>query len=324
MSALTEYQPLKSIKERLEFDASGRPGVVAVRELQQTLQHRNQAYHRQAINNINSQNSPFRYSTTRERKHHYMMRCLEAAHSENDQREGSPRSMLGIPSHSTSFKRLGSWFYCTLEFEDKQWNVYSKAWHKRYGPKIVTTRYVRFARMFRGKPKVINQQVSGWRGDYVYAAALEAGIIKPVKSKFPLSIRLKSAYDAKLISTRRGYSIYSRTLLGTHIDYVITAPMGTTYHGTDKQSLLHELHNKMRKQHLKLTGQLIDWAECRKLGFCKPGIAAFCDSFGISIRAELTPQELETIVRDHPGRATPYMAELKVLANAYNYTTTWS
>lgn len=248
------------------------------------------------------------------------------AYHERDKLEGSPRELLGLSITAPTPKSIGPWFYVQGEEQEKDYSYYSKGWHRRYGPKISTYRQVQFARMFRGKPKRKIIDVKTWTGDWLAKAALEAGIVKPIKSITSLKIRLNNVYDAKLIDNKRGYKIYSRTLLGTHIDFVIVSPMGVVYHDADRKNLISGLHIKVRATANKLAlpgSNLIDWAACKKLGFCDPGINEFCDIFGFSTDGRYTAQEIERAVRKRPHLATPFLAELKTLASAYSYSVSW-
>jgi len=143
-------------------------------------------------------------------------------------------------------------------------------------------------------------------------------VVEPKKPNAPLRIRLNEAYDAKLVDTKRGYKIYSRTLLGQHHDWVIESPLGMTYHDVDRVNLIKGLHKKIRNQSRKISGA-IDWDKCRSLGFCKEGIRQFCADFGFDIKSAYTPLEIHTRVKQNAQKAVPYLRELKILADAVGY-----
>ncbi len=215
--------------------------------------------------------------------------------------------------------KIGKW---TVEsYQDGEWNndKYAKSWHRIYGGVFeINTRQLIFTKPHgRGKIKrVIN--LSGWRGDFLARAVIEAGLA-PKESKYSLKIRINKAFDAKLLYTKRGYKFYSRTILDDHADYVIESPMGMIYHDDDKSKLIAGLHKKIRNQTLKLRGKLIDWKKCKALGFCDSGIKSFCDTFGFSIRGKYTTDQIEHAVRNNINAAAPFVRELKILSEAIGY-----
>lgn len=330
MNALQEYNQLPSIKAKLSFSADGRPGVATIRKDQQRLSNKKDNLHRKIKTQLGSSvrfncfsrpKSRVEYYQSRhnERYYKYIDKMESLAIVENDKRDGSPRSMLGLSLYAQKPNNFGPWFYTVNTFEDKDYHYYSKAWHRRYGPKVTVSHSITFARMFRGKPKLLKKIIEK-RGDYAVNAAVDLGILKPVKSKVPLKIRLKNVYDAKQIATKRGYKIYERTLCKEHVDYVIVSPMGVVYHDSKRSNLIKGLHAKIRAsaKAMSIHGY-IDWKACKKLGFCDAGIKAFCDDFGLSTKQSYSPAQIEQAVRANPNLASPYLAELKTLANAYHY-----
>lgn len=225
-------------------------------------------------------------------------------------------------SHIIKTGTLGVWNYVASETEDKDWSFYSKAWHRSYGPKITTIRHIEFTRLFRGKIKSVAVEPSGWRGDFIVAAAIELGLIKPVVSKYPLRVRLTKFHDATLISNKRGYKIYSRKLAKTHVDYVIESPLGMIYHDVNRANLVKGLHAKIRAASKRIVlpdSKKIDWVVCKSLGFCDAGIKAFCSEFGFNPKSAYLPEIIEKAVRSDMDAAAPFLAELKTLAHAINY-----
>lgn len=201
-------------------------------------------------------------------------------------------------------------------------HCWSKSRHRQYGPKVtILDRKITFSRPW-GKgtqQKVVD--LNSWAGNFVLNSLVKAGLA-PKKPKTPLSVRLHKAYDAKLIKTIRGYKIYQRTLLNEPVDYVILAPMGTTYHSEQYKQLFKGLFAKIRaaKRKVNLGDGLIDWSLCKKLGFCDDGIKAFCNEFDFDYKKAYTPREVESAVRRDLEKAAPFMAELKVLAEAFNHS----
>lgn len=224
-------------------------------------------------------------------------------------------SLAGCTSKKSEPVFLGNFCIAASQSVNKDWNFYSKAWHRSHGPKTtIDDRTLSFTREFRGKLKTVSVPVAAWRGDFLAKAVIELGLA-PKKSRYSLRIRLNAAYDAKKLSVKRGYTIYSRTLLGDHVDYVIESPLGMIYHDVYRKRLIKGLHNKIRAQARKLEG-LIDWATCKKLGFCTQGIRSFCDDFGFHEDGAYTLREIESAVKKYPRRAVPYQAELLALSKA--------
>ncbi|MGO3848698.1 MAG: hypothetical protein ACTJIB_10505 [Pseudoalteromonas prydzensis] len=221
----------------------------------------------------------------------------------------------------SAMAELGSWQIKTTQTVDENWNFYSKSWHRSHGPKIeVYGRKITFTRK-HGRGQIVKTlDLNSWAGNFIEKAIVELGL-EPKKPKFPLSIRLHKAFDAKLIKTIRGHKIYERTLLGQAVDYVIVAPLGTTYHSSNYKDLFKGLFKKIRaaKARIDFGEGLVDWTACRKLGFCKEGIKEFCSTFGFDLKGSYSPSEIESAVRKNINAATPFMPELRVLADAYNH-----
>lgn len=324
MKAIQEYQALSSIKDKLNFDPSGRPGAPAIREDQERLIEKRDRLHRRVLINLGSPHIIFRRETP-EQSHNrrfaqYILRQHCLALTERDEREGYPRKLLDLDLETTKPVQVGPWFVKVQTFEDKDYSYYSKSWHNRYGPKVTVTHIITFARMYRGKPKVLRHYPTALTGDYIANAAIALGIAKPVKSKHPLKLRLKKEFDVKLIGREGDNKIYSRALLGTHWDYVIQSPNGVVYHDSDKSKLLAGLQEKIEaKQAKEARKGLVTWNDCKKLGFCDAGLQTFCETFGFDPDGAYSPSEIEKRVAGNPAAATPYLDELRTLANAYNY-----
>jgi len=341
--ALAEYQRAlsRSVREALDFDPSGRPGAAQVREDQRRLTAKRHELRARIRKNMKPLDLPFgasfgepvvrsmtraqayksRHSVRQARVDLFISR-LEA--QKRDDEAGSPGYLFTLPGcvdhpEMAWLEQLGGgWWLRRETIEDRDWEKYSKSWHRTHGPAVtVTARRVTIARMVAGVPERHVVNLATWSGDWRARAIVEAGLAPT--SSVPLAIRLHRAYDAELVSTRHGYRIYRRTLLGQAMDWVAVAPLGTTYHHETREGLIRGLHDKLRNRELKITGRLIDWAKCRSLGFCETGIRAFCDAFGLSPRGAYAPEEIERAVRSNPGAATPYLAELKTLATALGF-----
>ncbi len=247
-----------------------------------------------------------------------------------DTDQGSPRELFNLPigadlgSHGVHALGRG-WYYRQLEDESYDRDRYSKSWHRKYGAvREISNRRVVFKRMTKRGPQIKTVSFDGWRGDWLAKAVIEAGLAPSRQSMPSLKIRLNKAYDAKLLYTKRGYTWYARTLVDHVIDYVIVSPLGMIYHDANKSNLIRGLHKKIRSQALKIKGHLIDWAKCKSLGFCDIGLNEFCDIYGFNPKGRYSASEIEEAVRDNPKPAWKFLDELKILANAINYETTWN
>jgi hypothetical protein len=236
------------------------------------------------------------------------------------------RAALDIKDHCYGRKtkasvQVGTWEVSTTQSVDEDRNCYSKSWHRKYGAKYtISSREITFKRKC-GKGFVTKRvDLSSWAGNYLENAIVSAGI-EPKAPKAPLSVRLHKAFDAVLVRELRGHKIYQRTLLGQPVDFVIVAPMGTTYHDDNRKNLMRGLYSKIKAMRGKVDfgDNCVDWDACRKLGFCKEGIKAFCNDFGFDVKKQYSPREIAEQVKSAPHLAVPYLAELRTLAAAYNY-----
>ncbi|MGL5398138.1 MAG: hypothetical protein ACRDBQ_23170 [Shewanella sp.] len=234
------------------------------------------------------------------------------------------KAKLDIKDHcygkiTKAVTQIGAWEVTTSQDIDADRNCYSKKWHRTYGAKYtVLSRSITFKRK-HGKGFVTKTlALNSWAGNYIENAMVELGLTP--KTSVPLSVRLHKAYDAKLIKTLRGHRIYQRTLLGQAVDYVIVAPMGTTYHSDQYSNLVRGLYAKIRASKIKMSGDMVDWKACKALGFCDTGIKEFCLTFGLDHKKSYPVRQIEQLVRSNTRRASPFMSELVMLAKAYNVT----
>lgn len=327
------------IKAALAFDPSGRPGASSVREDQARLKALVAAYRRSSDARLPKPSRAVVYPGDRwnltkkawqDHCHHLRQARIDAflagiADRKADIEAGSPRELFGLAMGAnlpSNIIRLdGGWFARQEQDEDREWDVYSKAWHRAHGPKVtVTNRRGSFRRInpATGEPEIRTANMDSWRGDWLAAAVVKAGL-QPANPQASMAVRLHAAYDAVLIETRHRYLVYRRTLVGKFVDWVIIAPLGTTFHATNKKDLLPGVHAKIRAKKASLEGRMIDWNKCRKLEFCETGILAFCDLFNLNPKSSYTPEEIERVVRANPSAAAPYLPELRTLAEAVGF-----
>jgi hypothetical protein len=339
--AVTEYRQAlaRSVREALTFDPSGRPGAAQVREDQARIKAKQINVQRRtlialgrdkggAIRCPHSGRAQY-YAWQRQHRQARVDRFLAELSAWKVAADmGCPNTLFHLPlpergqlgaSYSDCEQYADGWWIRKETVEERDWDKYSKSWHRTHGPAVtVTARRVTIARMVNGVPERYVVNLSTWSGDWRARAVVEAGLAPA--SKIQLAVRLHKAYDAELVATRHGYRIYRRTLLGQPVDWVAVAPLGTTYHHDTRAGAIRGLHDKLRNRELKITGRLIDWAKCRSLGFCETGIKAFCDAVGLSPRGSYVPEEIDRAVRANPDAAAPYLAELRTLAAAVSFS----
>lgn len=220
--------------------------------------------------------------------------------------------------YTALYARLGEWYVRSYEDAEKDWNAYSKAWHRSYGPKVtVTARRVIFTRP-KGRYGVERREVevAAWRGHWLLNAAIEAGIVQPHRGL--AHVRLHPAYDAELIRETRGHRLYRRTLAGDFVDFVLVSPLGQTFHAPTVAEAFAGLRSKLEAKAREKVATLT-FAYARKLGFCEAGIKEFARAFSLDIRGRYTPDEIAAAVRADPEAAAPYLPELRTLAEAVGY-----
>lgn len=201
-------------------------------------------------------------------------------------------------------------------------NRYSKSWHRKFGGvKEVSNRtitiYKKDGRARGGRKQLAVVPFDAWRGNVLLAAIKQSGLFTVTASKAPLSVRLDKFYDAKCVRTIGNIKIWHRTLLGEHVDYCAVVN-GVTFHAYKKKTAVKGLCEKIKKA-AQLKNEPISYKLCKELGFCDPGIRAFCDDFGLDIKGTYSPEYIESIVKARPDLAAPFAHELRVVAKALNY-----
>jgi len=211
---------------------------------------------------------------------------------------------------------IGGWTAIAWQEEEKDWNFYSKAWHRSHGPKTtITGRFVRFTSASGKKVKTVS--LDSWRGNWQMKALLEAGLVKPQKGQMP--IRLNEALEVKKIGKKMGVTFYARTLKGELLDYCAVSAMGMTYHAESPIACIKGLKLKQAIiERAKVA--VIDWKFLRGLGFCQDGIREFCSVFGFDLKDSVTPDEVYDRVKTNPAAARPFLSELRKLAEVVGFS----
>jgi hypothetical protein len=225
--------------------------------------------------------------------------------------------------NETNAIQIGKFIFTQLETIEWNNHKYSKSWHRQYGGvKEVSNRRIIIekidGRSKSGKKQMAVVTFDSWHGNVLLTAIKNSGLFPAPQTKAPLSVRLDKYYDAQIIRTAGKITVYNRTLLGEHVDYVVTLN-SVTFHGASVREAIKGLHNKIKSAAKKIN-EPISYKLCKELGFCDSGIKSFCDAFGLSVKDTFSPAYLESIVKADFNKAAPYKNELLAMAKALNYS----
>jgi len=312
-----KYNELTCVVDKLNYDATKKRDAVNIRADQDRLKKIIKKFK----NNINSANHrPARSEYEKRRRlYNYKEQLKQAELKKIDDKEGSPRQILGLDLESNKFKKLGTWFYIVVDDLYYLNNYYSKRWHRLHGGKPVHSRSIKFGRMHRNKIQLHKLELNNFAGNFVLRAAKKLQLFNDVKnSKYTLSVRLDPIFDAKLVEKNKDYKIYKRTLEGVIYDYVIVdVNENTTYHDSNYNNLKNGLAAKQAaKKDVLKKSELINIERCKKLGFCNDGINSFCDLFNLNINETYNANALKNIINNSKISAHRFENELKTLAKS--------
>ena len=192
--------------------------------------------------------------------------------------------------------------------EDKDWDYYSKKWHRQHGPKItITSRHITFYK--KGFTKTI--YIDSFRGDYILKAYIEAFKVRKIHYKDTKKKRLQLDPHFKIRKIKEvcGVELYVRLLNNFTYDYVAYYKK-TTYHAFTKKEAIKGLKNKINKK-FKTDKEILSYKTGKKLGFCDTGMRSFCEANGLDCNGEYTRAELKKIVAENREANKPFVAELK-------------
>ena len=223
--------------------------------------------------------------------------------------------------------QVGKWTITSSQTLLQDRSFYSNSWHQSHGPKVtVSNRKIEFKRKWGKGFQRLEVSFDSWKGDFV-AKAVSQLKLGPKKSKFNLKIRLNKAYDAELITIKRGYKFYQRTLIGIPCDYAIESPSGVIYHNDNYKNLTKGLRKKLKKTTQNPVNfghtKTVNWSICKALGFCDQGILAFCSEFEFNPKDCYLVSEIFGRVLNNKELAQPFLTDLRVLANSVNYKFNW-
>jgi hypothetical protein len=227
----------------------------------------------------------------------------------------------GYSARLETVARVGGWFVRASESVDKEWNAYSKAWHRAYGPKVTVTGRTVQIRRFREDTQSVevrDVEVKSWRGNWLFEALLKAGVARAHKVPVKLRpVQLHPVFDARPVRVLGDISLYERTIAGEHHDYCVLWH-GLTYHAGTPRAAVTGLRAKLAEAERRKNAP-IDFALCLSLGFCKEGIKQFCRDFELDPTSRYTADEIRQAVERDLDQAAIYRDELVKVADTVGY-----
>lgn len=183
---------------------------------------------------------------------------------------------------------LGCYEFKFIESGNYNNNKYSKSYHKKYGG--AWEKENSYVIVNRNNEFLKKIEVDNFKGNTLHKIIHE--LTDKVVSDVPLYVRLNEYYDAKIIKSILGYTIYKRTLLDQFYDYVIVSPDKLTYHDSELKNLFIGLKEKVRTKSLKAENKLVNFKILRLLGFCKDGITQVAEYLELSTSKNYSVDEI--------------------------------
>ena len=182
------------------------------------------------------------------------------------------------------------------ETEGKDWDFYSKAWHRTHGPKRwIESRELHIHQP--GKGKIASIPVERWGAkNIVEALAAYFNIPKQSCPKGRKPVQLNDYFSIRLDHRINGYEIYERLFDDAHVDWCIfDTKTKYTFHSENQEDLISGLRNKLQA---KLDHELgiITKATGFALGFCETGMRNFCTDNNLDFDGEYSRRDLRNIV----------------------------
>lgn len=234
-------------------------------------------------------------------------------------RNYTPQPLADLTHESYGrYAQVGDWYIRCTQDEEKDWNYYAKSY--RFPKITISNRKVLIRRVKPdGTMESRDVAVEAWRGNYLLDALITAGVCE--KNKVASRLRSVQLHPAFAVTTLRegSLSIYERTLAGEHYDCCVVWH-GITYHAGSVKAAVRGLRNKLHSV-IQAKNSPIDWALCKKLGFCDAGIRQFCADFNLSTSGRYTAQQIEAVVQTNLSQAAKYKTELCTLAKTVGYGT---
>lgn len=179
----------------------------------------------------------------------------------------------------------------SVSYDNKK---YSKSWHRAHGgAKSVDSRDVVFFNTLTDE--ITKVAVDAWRGEYVAQAIAQFLKLQPVKvAKQLRKIQLNEAFDIVKVREIAGAQVWQRTIGGYHWDYCVVSG-NETFHASTVKAAIEGLRKK-REARVEADSETINYQTAKAAGFCRTGIAQFCNDNDLDIDGEYTRAELRKIV----------------------------
>lgn len=206
---------------------------------------------------------------------------------------------------------------------EEDWNAYSKAWHRSYGPKRTTeNRRIEFYSQNKSGEWVLRKThaLDSFRGQFLAKAiAEELGVPTSREKGFRRRVQLNDLYRIEQVAD----DLYVRTIAGAVYDYVAVKGDEETYHAPTadeaREGLARKLEEAARLQEAAAKGELISARMGRRLGFCEEGMREFARAVGLKYSGEYTIDDFAEAVRraawDDAYVLYQYHTELRTLAS---------
>lgn len=203
------------------------------------------------------------------------------------------------PSGRLSNLMIGNYAFCCSEIVDKDWNYYSKAWHRAHGPKrTVSNRTIEVRKL--GCKNVIKEfHPTRWSQSEILQVIAETFGVTEVKLSRDLKRFQTSKYfDVKKSKKVNGYQIYKQTIGKYTIGHVAyDAVTDAHYHDYTIEDAVQGLTSKIEKatqDKIADAKQIVtaDYAH-KRWGFCFPGMTEFAEAAGLDINGSYSIAELK-------------------------------
>jgi hypothetical protein len=214
-----------------------------------------------------------------------------------------------------SYCRAAGYFFVKDTEIEKDWNAYSKGWHKQYGPKKTVTGRFLYIRK-DGKEEKIS--ISSYKGNWLINAIVEHFDLKPVKvAKEMRAVQLNPYFDVKKIRQIGAVVVYELSFLG-QVQQYCAAVGETTYHDDTAAKAVTGLRKKIEEVKAaaiaeeafldrRLTAKFLH----EKHGFCWAGMREFADAVGIDADGEYSLRELRAACKNKISTSYKFAKELK-------------
>lgn len=198
--------------------------------------------------------------------------------------------------------------------EDADWKYYPKSYGK---PK--TTISGRCVEFFTRDGKIVTHELKNFMGAFMEAAvAAYMGVVPCKASKMLAPVQLNNVFSVTYVRDFEGGTLYSRNIGTVLWDFCARSHDGATYHHAEAEGAIIALGEKVGKMQKQKEAEekqkmsadyLVD-----KFGFCKSGIARFCEINNLDIHAIYSIAQLREAVGKKKKQNTDlFSSELRAM-----------